>query len=186
MESSAAKEIIKSIAGQVRDGTQKGAAGIGFMSTQKRESRYSPAARTCRHEGDCRCRRNPSNDTERARARGIESLARWSRNASAGPGSETAPHQSIVWSIWFWMATKLLLKDQPIGMLVRPSSEVELPGSPPFRLAAFGLPASPGHPAIPFPSSHACLHPSWPQAPARIRRAERYDGQGNLYLLYAA
>jgi hypothetical protein len=170
------------------------------MSTQKRESRFSPATRTSRRDprkqnslcgtaGERRRHRRPLRGTERAGARGCESPARFARDVCAGAAGETAPHRSMYWSIWFWMATKFLQEDQPIGLLVRPQSGAELPGSPPARgcrAAASGVPASPGHPAIPFPSSHARLHSTLPYAPANVRRAERYDGQGNLYLFNAA
>jgi hypothetical protein len=40
---------------------------------------------------------------------------------------------------------------------------------------------------IPFPSGLVRLHPTWPRFPAGKRRwTERYDGKGNLHLLYAA
>ena len=182
------KRLSSQFAGQVRDGTRNRRGGIGFMSTQKRESRRSPAARLNRHGEDCRRRLSPMSATERAGARGVFSPVWPARNLWAGAGG-TAPHLSILESIWFWMVTKFLLKDQPIRLPVRPVSQAERPGSPPpraGRVAANGMPASPGHPAIPFPVPHARLHPALPQAPAKVRRAERYDGQGNLYLFYAA
>ncbi len=172
------------------------------MSTQKPESRSFPAAQTCRQvpsmrtspcrtEGDERCRLSMKGP-ERAGARGCESPARIPRRVCAAAGA-TARCQSILGSIlgpiWIWIATTFLQQDQPIGLLVRPISRAERAGSPPTwgcRTAAFGSPASPGHPAIPFPSSQACLHSALPHAPADLRRAERYDGQGNLYLLHAA
>jgi len=202
---------------------QKRRGGIGFMSTQKREGRYSPAARMCRPGETRRRRLSPRRGTERAGARGDFSPVRPARIACAGEDGEpyrklcrelrettsarpleaaawvklaihcnsfgtapTAPYLSILGSIWFWMVTTFLLKDQPFRLSVRPVSEAEPPGSPPFRSAASGLPGSPGHPAIPFPSSHVSLHPALPQAPAKVRRAERYDGQGNLHFIHAA
>ena len=40
---------------------------------------------------------------------------------------------------------------------------------------------------IPSPSGLVCLHPTLPRFPAGKRRwTERYDGKGNLHLLYAA
>ena len=155
------------------------------MSTQKRASRFSPAARVCRM-GDTRRRRQPWKGTHRAEVRGSVTPASRARSASAGAGGITAPYHSIAWSIWFWMATNFLLWDQPLRLSVRPAIGAERSGSPPLGSAASGLPASPGHPAIPFPSSHVSLHPASPQAPAKIRRAERYDGQRNLHFLHAA
>lgn len=159
------------------------------MSTQKRESRYSPAARTWRPGGNCRRRHAESArvmGAERQRALDVDRQVPQAPYDCAGNGGKTAPNLSIFWSIWFWLATNFLLKDQPFRLPVRPLLRAWLPGSPPVSGAAFGKPASSGHPAIPFPPSHACFHPTLPQAPARIRRAERYDGQGNLYLLIAA
>ena len=169
------------------------------MSTQKRENRPAPATRICRvasrfssaarmrRPGDTRRRRQrPHKGTNRAGARGSMSLALWARNSSAGLGGSTAPHLLIVWSIWCWMATSFLLEDKPLRLPVRPAAKAERPGSPPFLSPVCGLPASPGHPAIPFPSSHLSLLPRLPQAPAKIRRAERYDGQRNLHFLHAA
>ena len=65
-------------------------------------------------------------------------------------------------------------------------------GAPPFgagSLAASGPPASrrSSLPHIPTPPGLASFHLALPQAPAALsRRAERYDGKGNLYLLHAA
>ena len=178
------RDLTSQFAGQVRDGTRKRRGGIGFMSTQKRASRFSSWARKCRTGETRRHRRQPWNGTDRAEAWGSVNPALVARNAHGG--GKTATYLSTVWSIWFWMATNFLLEDQPLGLSVRPAAEVELPGSPPFRFAASGLPASPGHPAIPIPSSRVSLHPALPQAPARIRRAERYDGQRNLHILHTA
>ena len=52
-------------------------------------------------------------------------------------------------------------------------------GTPADRRSSFShIPTSPGF---------ASFHPTSPQAPAASsRRAERYDGKGNLYLLHAA
>ena len=64
--------------------------GIGFMSTQKRASRFSPHARLSRSGAMCRRRHQPWNGTDRAGARGSVSLASWARNERAGLGDETA------------------------------------------------------------------------------------------------
>ncbi len=53
-------------------------------------------------------------------------------------------------------------------------------------LAGTGL-RPPGADLISLLSGSASSHPALPQAPTgRRRRAERYDGKGNLYLQYAA
>jgi len=163
--------------------TERRRGGIGFMSTQKRASRFSPATRMFRPRGDCR---GHQESTHRAGATGSVSPALLARKLGAGSGGATAPYLSIVWSIWFWMATNFLLEDKPLRLSVRPALEAERPGSPPFRSPACGQPASPGDPAIPNPSTHVWFHPRLPQAPAKIGRAERYDGQRNLHFLHAA
>ena len=160
------------------------------MSTQKRARRFSRAARMCRLGEMRRRRQEPARGTNRAGSRGSVTPAPWARNA--GAGGITAPYLSINWSSWFWMATNFLLEDSPIRLSVRLASEAERSGSPPVRdcrSAASGQPASPGHPAISFPTSHVSLHPALPQAPATRHgghRAERYDGQRNLHFLHAA
>ena len=97
-----------------------------------------------------------------------------------------------------WLATNSLLSDYRTKQLVRfvrivqqdiRSSSVS---SPPLRAgdrANFGTPAtqrsSLSH--LPFPSGFARLHPTSPQFPAGSRRrAERYDGKGNLHFQHAA
>lgn len=164
---------------------------IGFMSTQKRDSRSTPATNPCR-PGPRHCRQRQAK-TERA--------GDWSsmaRQVCAYAGKVTAPLGSTLWSIWAWAATTFLQADQLPGHFAQPHFGAELSGSPPMpecpprrahRLAALGTPASPRSslPPIPFPSGFARLHRNLPQAPAADRRrAERYDGQRDLYFLHAA
>lgn len=164
---------------------------IGFMSTQKRESRSKPAGQLIRG-GDWRCRqRQRCADREGAKAL----IARY---VCAGADGGTAPIRSALRSMWMWMATIFLRADQLPGNFARPVFVAELSGSPPTpvcpprrapRLSAYGRPASPRSslPPVPFPSGLARLYRNLPQAPAAYRRrAERYDGQGNLYFVHAA
>ena len=160
------------------------------MSTQKRESRSNLAMSPCRL-GLRHCRQRQSS-AERTGAG-----APIARYACAQAGRITAPLWSTLGSIWAWLATTFLLADQLPGYFAQPRFVAELSGSPPVsacrsaarRLAAYGTPASPRSslPPIPFPSGLTRLHRNLPQAPAAYRRrAERYDGQRDLYFLHAA
>jgi hypothetical protein len=160
------------------------------MSTQKRASRGIPATRNCRE--DLRHCRQRLSCTDRAGAR--PPIARYD---CAVASRVTAPLRSAFWSIWARMATAFLQADQLPGQFARPSFAAELSGSPPLsacrstarRFAVSGGPASPRSslPPIPFPSGLARLHRNLPQDPAAYRRrAERYDGQRDLYFLHAA
>lgn len=182
-----------------RGSTRDRAPGrIGFMSTQKRE--------TPRKRAIC---------TERAPAAGIRFAVSVARYVCAAALGRTAPLWSIVWSVWAWFhprgnqwlpgtlkaATKFLHKDQPYRQGVQLEFAAERSGAAPpvwacgrqrrqrlvFQLAACGgLPASPGHPAIPLPPGFASLAVTLPHAPAPVGRAERQDGKRDLYFLYAA
>lgn len=174
------------------------------MSTQKRESWWVPAAKVSRLDLQ-RCRQR-QRSADRAGA-GSPSA----RFVCAAADRVTAPLWSTLASIWAyhpsnmdlllgalaWAATTFLRADQLPGNSVRPIFVAELSGSPPTpacrsaarRLAAYGTPASPRSslPPVPFPSGLARLHRDLPQAPAAYRRrAERYDGQRDLYFLHAA
>lgn len=148
---------------------------VGFMSTQKRVSRW--------HRLTC---------MERA-GRGSKFgslLARQIFRAIAG--GTTAPLVSMFWSVWAWMATKLLRSDRPFRQLVTPVRKVRRRGSPPLgvnRYAAFGKPVCPRSslPHSPLPSGIAWLRRILPQAlSGTIRQAERYDGQRDMYFEHAA
>jgi hypothetical protein len=151
------------------------------MSTQKRVScwHYAP---------------------KRAGGRLFKDPSQVARYVWAFAGDVTAPFMSMILSAWSWAATKFLHKDQPYRRFVQPAFAVELPGSPPpFRasgrllclhlarqLTARGVPESPGRPAIPPSSGFAPSPLTLPDVPADIRRAERHDGERDLYLLHAA
>lgn len=72
------------------------------------------------------------------------------------------------------------------------AAQIARHGVPPLRAgsqAAFGPQTLRrlSLPHIPTPPGFASVHPTSPQAPAALsRRAERYDGKGNLYLFDAA
>jgi len=146
---------------------------IGFMSTQRRESRWQRTS----------C-------MERARGWEQASPASIAGNAHAHANGGTAPPASPA-----RLATNSLQSDLRIAMIARlvrqdirhSSRSSSPPGT--MRSATSGTPANLGSslPLIPFPSGFASLHPTLPQAPAGRRRwAERYDGKRDLYLQHAA
>jgi hypothetical protein len=185
--------------------------GIGFMSTQKRESR---ASATNSGRADLRGRQSHRTSPERARGRHLTGSSKAARFVGGFAGGLTASFISVFGQMWAWLlfvgnhkpletselATKFLHKDQPLRHCAQPHFAVELPGSPPSlqacgprlrehsarQLAALGRPASPGHPAIPRPSEFATSPLTLPHAPVDPLRAERQDGKRDLYLLYAA
>jgi hypothetical protein len=147
---------------------------IGFMSTQRRESRW-----------------RRTSYTERTEASRHTSLASDMQYGRAYANSGTAPPGTPA-----RLATNSLQTDHHLEQFVRCVQLVRLAtrcGSPPprgaGRCAATGTPAT--HRSsllhIPIPSGFALLHPTLPQAPAGRRRwAERYDGKRDLYLQHAA
>ena len=160
------------------------------MSTQKRENRWQRI--TCTERAGI-----PGAPGDRASSSGLSgwalpSPANVARYVCAIASGGTAPFMSMVLSVWVWLATKFLQTDQPIRQLVRPALKAHRRGSPPpgaCRHAVLGTLASPRSslPPIPFPPGFAPFRLHLPQAPAGYRRrAERYDGKGNMYLLYAA
>ena len=169
---------------------------VGFMSTQKRENRSSPATKHCRRWVRYRWQRNRY--TERARGEALPSFAAIARHVCAAASGRTAPLLSIFWSACAWLATNFLRLDHHFGQLVRPVFKADRRGSPPLRVsnrAALGTQASPRSslPHISYPSGLVRLHPSLPQGPpgpqapdGKFRRAERYDGKRNMYIQHAA
>ena len=137
------------------------------MSSQRRENRWQ--RRTC---------------AERAEVRSWLLLVTVQRPARAGASGGTAPPENTARWVTNSLHTDYRL-EQRVWQIVRHNA-------PPFR--AGGL-ATPGQKAlrrlslshIPTPPGLASFHSASPQAPAaQNRRAERYDGKGNLYLLNAA
>ena len=179
------------IAGQVRMDLEPGR--IGFMSTQRRENRWQRRSCTQRAETSC--------------ILGDESLSRvWkvSGNASPGPVARhsralakvgTAPirfHPSdkdLSPGAPDWLATNSLQLDYSNLQLARQNIRRSSPPPGAGCGAAFDPLAThrSSFSRIPSPSGLVCLHPTLPRFPAGKRRwTERYDGKGNLHLLYAA
>lgn len=141
---------------------------IGFMSTQRREARWQPA-------GCARSARKPGWS--------LFSLGSWLalvvvRAVTARPDSTAK------------LATNSLPEDYLPKQLVR--QQLRRCGAPP---GSGGLRTASRTPAARRSSlsrfstlSRLASHPScWPQAPViPIRRAERYDGKGNLHFIHAA
>lgn len=138
------------------------------MSTQRREARWQPAgcARSMRKSGWS-----------------LFSLGSWfalvvAFGATARPESPASE------------ATNSLQTDYPQKQLVR--QQLSLRGAPPGLggLRSAHRTAAALRLSLSRFRSPSCLasHPScWPQDPAiSIRRAERYDGKGNLHLIHAA
>jgi hypothetical protein len=176
------------------------------MSTQRRASRWQ--RRSCTERaGTFRTTGDRSWSRGWTVTRQIR-LAPGARHDRADANDRTAPpakqvryrsdnvHQSS--GAPEWLATNSLQSDYRTKQLVRsvrivhkdirPSSS----SSPPpgaGRRTNFGTPATQrsSFPHIPFPSGFARLLPTLPQFPAgSSRRAERYDGKGNLYFKHAA
>jgi hypothetical protein len=163
-------------------------AGQGFMSTQRRENRSTPATKTYRRGFRYRWQRTSC--TGRARTLGTVFLTPGARHGCAIANGGTAPPEFPA-----RLATDSLHSGYRI---VQPVRFVQIVGqdfrhgSPPFGAGpgrSTGTPAIHGSspPHIPFPSGLVSLHPALPQVPAGRRRwAERYDGKGNLHLQHAA
>ena len=184
---------------------------IGFMSTQKRETR-APATKSGR--AGVRSRRQDRTCPGRAGEWESTDPSQAARHVWKFFGGLTALFMSVFGLMWSWfhlgdqgkslgareLATKFLHKDQPYRHCAQSHFAVELPGSPPplrargrrlcqhlaRQLSALGLSASPGHPVIPLPSEFATSPLTLPHAPADFLRAERQDGKRDLYFLYAA
>jgi hypothetical protein len=165
---------------------------IGFMSTQRRESRWR---RQCCTEGTGASR--------------LESLAPLAFQVRANANDGTAPPRiaaglatnslqlgdrnaqlvQLVQFVQFVLRIRLVQLVQ-LAQLV--SQQDDRIGSPPpgaERLAVSGTPATrrSSLPHIPSPSGLARLHRTLPRVPAGRRRwAERYDGKGNMHLQHAA
>jgi hypothetical protein len=162
---------------------------IGFMSTQRRESRW-------RHQS---C-------TEGTGASRLESLALIASKVCASANDGTAPPRiaaglatnslhlgdRIAQLVQFVQFVLRILLVQLVQLAQFGSQQNDRIGSPPpgaERQAVSGTPATrrSSLPHIPFPSGLARLHRTLPRVPAGRRRwAERYDGKGNMYLQYAA
>ena len=151
------------------------AAGLSFMSTQRRENRFSPLAILRRLA--LRFRRQFTQRSE-------QSIAAMPRTSTVLVGGRTPPPRFAVRS-----ATNSLHTDQASTPIVWKDSRS---GSPPLafaRCSASFPPASvrPFRLLSSIPPRLESLHAASPQAPAGSpRRAERYDGKRDLHFLHAA
>jgi hypothetical protein len=159
-----------------------GQAGLGFMSTQRRENRW--------RRTDCTRRIELPEEFFRGFKARLGCV-----NASGG----TAPPGIQAWfhlsdenpspGIPEWLATNSLQLGYRIVQLVLQDLRHD---SPPFGTGSGGEAGTPAtHEAsLPHISSSSCLtrlHPTLPQVPAgKCRWEERYDGKGNLHLQHAA
>ena len=152
------------------------------MSTQRREDRSQRTSCTERAGVFGEAVASPIARCHRANASG----------RTAPPGIDPADHSGgdpLPLGIQRRLATNSLQPGNRTVMLVL--QELRL-GSPPFGAglgAEIGTPAKHGSslPHIPCPSGLAPLYRTLPRVPAgRRRRAERYDGKGNMYLQHAA
>jgi hypothetical protein len=176
-------------------------AGQGFMSTQRREYRVTPATKACRRGPRCRWR--PVDCMEHAESFGLSSSASSALLTHADAIGGTAP--SGFYPTCFHpsdkdpspgtlerLATNSLQSDHRSTQLVRLVPVNIRRGSPPPRagrraaavtLKSFG--SSFLH--IPSSSGSARFHPSLPRVPAAMNsRTERYDGKRDLHLQHAA
>jgi hypothetical protein len=159
------------------------------MSTQKRERVALATTTSCRGS---HCLRQRTGCPERAEVRVNFYPGRHAQHDWALAVGRTAPLRPAFWLVWAWMATNFLQEDQPLRQSAQSLFQAEPPGSPPFSpdrpSRVPGKPASPRS-SLPLSPLLPALEPSHltsPRAPAQLRRAERYDGKGNLHLLYAA
>jgi hypothetical protein len=154
-------------------------AGLSFMSTQRRENRFSPAAIFRRLA--LRFRRRITQRSEQTKAARPLPVPPTSTALADG---RTAPPQLTVRS-----ATNSLHTDQAFAPI---AWKVSRSGSPPLALARCSAsfpPASvrPFRLVSSIPPCLESLHAASPQAPAALsRRAERYDGKRDLHFLNAA
>ena len=153
---------INDVAGQVRMDQAPGR--IGFMSTQRRESRSAPVTEKCRwgprnlwqrtggrNRGRLSGRRMPSPETRcfRVRLCGDASQADWQLTAT--------PHS--------------LQTDRSTIEILRPARRDIRRGSPPLRFIRRVVLRVTGHlrssfPLVPIPPGFAPIHSTLPQAPA--------------------
>jgi hypothetical protein len=179
------------IAGQVRMDLEPGR--IGFMSTQRRENRWQ--------RRNCTQRAETSSFLD---DRSMLLVWKVSGNASPGPVAQHGRAYAKVGTapVWLhpsdkdlspgapdWLATNSLQSDYNNLQIARQNIRRSSPPPGAGCCAAFATSATyrSSLPRFPSPSGFVCLHSTLPQFPAGKRRwMERYDGKGNLHLLYAA
>jgi len=163
------------------------------MSTQKRESRTALAIESRRRQfGTPRQR---AIYMECAPAAGTRFPAWDAERFHVAAPSGTAPFMSMVLWVWAWLATKFLHKEQPSRHFVQPVFDAELTGAvPPRRPSQAAVRGAPGcprsslspMPVLPGSAPSLLTLPYAPAARQGEHRAERYDGQRDLYFLHAA
>jgi len=179
------RDIFRHFAGQVR--MDRAPGRIGFMSTQRRESRWRRTSCTERRNSGWSFAPDGVQREDPGRATIPTPASRRGRaNASGGTAPPGIPAR---------LATNSLHSGCRIVQLVQSVRVVPVDlhgGSPPFgasRGTASGSAPSHGSslPLIPSPSGFVRFHPSLPRVPAgRRRRAERYDGKRDMHLQHAA
>ncbi len=167
------------------------------MSTQRRESRSSPARMTDRRDARIPARRTPC-----TRLVGAQELFGSAPTTVQGPVHVSGGTAPPVIPARFRpsdedpspgapeLATNSLQSDYRRIEFVQPVCIMRgLPPPAALRRQDAAVPAINGSslPPIPFPSGLARLHPTLPQFPAgKHRRAERYDGKRDLHFQHAA
>lgn len=172
---------MKAFAGQVRWIAELGR--IGFMSTQRREDRSLPTTQT----GSRRCgiRWQRTHCMRLATVVTDFNPGRTARDGRAMGCAETAPPIPLAAS-----ATSPLQMDHPHTKFVWPVEADRWASPESSGTAAVSIRQATRRtllPLIPILSDSALSYQALPQDPAAdSRRAERYDGKGNLYFKHAA
>jgi hypothetical protein len=150
---------------------------IGFMSTQRRDNRNTPATDICRR--DSRCRRGFG------RRIGVGSS-----ELSSAPEAPFVLARTPGLTATVHFATNSLQSDSRNTQLVRLVPRDNCRGSWPPGVTPRAVPPRlrrTGFPPLLFPSCLVRLHLSLPRVPVAIgRRTERYDGKRDLHLQHAA
>ena len=175
-----AKILLKYFAGRFRWTARP--AGQGFMSTQRRENRWQRTSCTGRAGVLGMAFAGPI--AWHARAAATVGTAPPSLSASFHPSDNDPSPGAPDWS-----ATNSLQSEYSNLQLARQNIRRSSPPPGAGCGAAFDPLAThrSSFSRIPSHSGLVCLHPTLPRFPAGKRRwTERYDGKGNLHLLYAA
>ena len=170
---------------------------IGFMSTHRRENRWQRSS--CTHSAGAFRVPGDGNSSPEWKVSEHTNCAPAARHGRAYAKVGTAPPGV---SAYFHpsdqnrspgspeqLATNSVQSDHRKFKLVQQNIRRSSPPAGAGYRAAFARLAThrSSFQRIPSPSGFDCLHPTLPHLPAGERRwMERYDGKGNLHLLYAA
>jgi hypothetical protein len=159
------------------------------MSTQRREDGYRPDATSGRMGARDRCQASIDAERTMGWSRLWLLLMAWSARVVAAV--ETAPPFEATQLQTGRTATNSLQTDHQTTQLVRQDLRRTSRSSPPISMSACANPGTATRRLslrlTPPPSVLVSILPSWSQDPAGRRRwMERYDGQRDLHLLYAA